>query len=308
MFRNFDNATVVKGFVGAIPKTAWVMDYPIFERIYYDLVAGYDVFGSAAHQVSTRLYMDHLRMQSENLFLGFLPADRREEIRASWYVGATRQVDYFLTDRIRTLDHGTQIHYRGSDVKAELLEQLLNRSTTVAGPPDTLNRCAKPPCDRPGATATAKAVERALQTIASVQGPWVATMPEVSWLRVRSDASGAQDLVYALIHNVAHTNVADMFGEDKRLVPADDTMSVVRGDFGSYPNFFFEIEAAQAGAFVAELRAVASDADFERFVDRYGVRRTDARFWATSDWLHANAVHANVTEAGLHDLGRYENP
>ena len=29
-----------------IPKTAWVMDYPIFERIYYDLVAGYDVFGN----------------------------------------------------------------------------------------------------------------------------------------------------------------------------------------------------------------------------------------------------------------------
>ena len=46
VFRNFDNATVVKGFVGEIPKTAWVMDYPIFERIYYDLVAGFDVFGN----------------------------------------------------------------------------------------------------------------------------------------------------------------------------------------------------------------------------------------------------------------------
>jgi hypothetical protein len=75
--------------VGEIPKTAWVMDFPIFERIYYDLVAGFDIFGNVAHQVATRLYMDHLRMQSENLFLGFLPADRREAIRASWYRGAT---------------------------------------------------------------------------------------------------------------------------------------------------------------------------------------------------------------------------
>jgi hypothetical protein len=61
VFRHFDNATVVRGFVGRVPKTAWVVDFPIFERIYYDLVAGYDVFGNLTHQAATRLYMDHLR-------------------------------------------------------------------------------------------------------------------------------------------------------------------------------------------------------------------------------------------------------
>ncbi|HVP30520.1 MAG TPA: fatty acid cis/trans isomerase, partial [Myxococcota bacterium] len=163
VFRNFDNATVVKGFVGDIPKTAWIMDYPIFERIYYDLVAGYDVFGSVTHQVATRLYMDHLRMQSENLLLAFLPADRREEIRASWYVGARRQVDYFLVDRLRAEDHGTQVKFTGPDVKAEFLEQVLGRSPVVAGPPDLLNRCGSPPCDRPGASPVEREVERELQ-------------------------------------------------------------------------------------------------------------------------------------------------
>jgi hypothetical protein len=59
------------------------VDFPIFERIYYTLVADFDVFGNVAHQVSTRLYMDHLRMQSETLYLAFMPAQRREEIRAS---------------------------------------------------------------------------------------------------------------------------------------------------------------------------------------------------------------------------------
>ena len=88
------------------------MDYPIFERIYYDLVAGFDIFGNVTHQVSTRLYMDHLRMQSENLFLTFLPADQREAIRASWYVGATRKLTYAVADRLRALDHGTQIRVR----------------------------------------------------------------------------------------------------------------------------------------------------------------------------------------------------
>ncbi|HZO09314.1 MAG TPA: fatty acid cis/trans isomerase [Myxococcota bacterium] len=308
VFRNFDNATVVKGFVGATPKTAWVMDYPIFERIYYDLVAGFDVFGNVAHQVATRLYMDHLRMQSENLFLTFLPADRREAIRASWYVGATTQVDYFVTDRLRALDHGTQIRFTGTDPKAELLEKIRAQAGAAAGPPDLLNRCAKPPCDRPGAGPTERAVERELRRLASVRGEWVAPMPEVSMLRVRVRGEGAgQDLVYALVHDVAHTNVAFMFGEDKRLLPADDVVTVVRGHFGSYPNFFFEVDADGVAGFASELLAVRSDADLERFVARHGVRRTSPGFWATLDWLNADLARREPTESGILDIGRYKN-
>jgi hypothetical protein len=307
VFRNFDNATVVEGFVGATPKTAWVMDYPIFERIYYDLVAGFDVFGTVAHQVATRLYMDHLRMQSENLFLGFLPADRREAIRASWYRGATHQVAYFVTDKLRALDHGTQIRFAGADPKAQLLEMIRARAGAAAGPPDLLNRCAKPPCDRPGASAAERAVERQLQRIASVQGEWVAPMPEVSILRVRAAGAGAPDLVYALVHDVAHSNVAFMFGEEKRLRPAEDVVTVVRGHFGSYPNFFFEVDAAGVAAFVEELLAVRSDADLERFVASHGVRRTSPRFWTTLDWLHADLARREPTESGILDVGRYGN-
>ena len=33
------------------PLTAWVMDYPIFERLHYLLVAGYNVYGKAQHQI-----------------------------------------------------------------------------------------------------------------------------------------------------------------------------------------------------------------------------------------------------------------
>jgi hypothetical protein len=283
------------------------MDYPIFERIYYDLVAGYDVFGTLGHQVSTRLYMDHLRMQSENLFLGFLPADQRKAIRASWYVGATKQLDYFLVNRMRALDHGTQVKYTSADPKAELIAQLLARSPAVAGPPDLLNRCAAPPCDRAGATPAERAAERELQRIASITGPWVHLLPEVSLLRVRVGESGAQDLVYSLVRNTAHTNVAFMFGEDKRLLPADDTLSVVRGHFGSYPNFFFEAKASELAAFVDELRGLASEADLERFATAHGIRRTDPRFWATSDWLREDLRRQSPTEAGLYDLGRYSN-
>jgi hypothetical protein len=202
VFRHFDNATVVRGFVGEIPETAWVIDFPVFERIYYNLVAGFDVFGNVGHQLATRLYMDHLRMQSENLFLSFLPADRREEIRASWYVGATRKVDYFHTDRIRSAGHGTRIRYDTRDVKAELLERILERNAAVAGPPDGLNRCGAPPCDRPDAAPVELRAERALRRLTGVRGSWVATLPELSLLRVRG-SEGARDALYSLVRNAA---------------------------------------------------------------------------------------------------------
>jgi hypothetical protein len=307
VFRNFDNATVVRGFVGEIPKTAWIMDYPIFERIYYDLVAGFDIYGNVAHQIATRLYMDDLRMQSENLFLNLLPADRRQEIRASWYVGATRQLDYTVINRLRATDHGTQVHYTSKDVKAELLQKILAQAGAAAGPPDLLNRCAEPPCDRPGASAAERSVERELQKVAAQQGDYVRLLPEVSLLRVRVDASGTRDLVYALVHNDAHTNVAFMFGEGERRIPADDTLTVIRGHFGSYPNFFFDTDVAGIAGFVRDLRALRSDADLTRFVEQHGIRRTSPRFWQASDWLRADLLRRDPVEAGVYDLNRYKN-
>ncbi|MGI9309162.1 MAG: fatty acid cis/trans isomerase, partial [Gammaproteobacteria bacterium] len=73
VFRHYDSATVKYGFVGDYPETAWVIDYPLFERIHYLLVAGFDVYGNVGHQLTTRIYMDFLRMEGENNFLMFMP-------------------------------------------------------------------------------------------------------------------------------------------------------------------------------------------------------------------------------------------
>jgi hypothetical protein len=306
VFRHFDNATVVKGFVGEIPKTAWVIDFPLFERIYYDLVANFDVFGNVGHQLSTRLYMDHLRMQSENIFLAFLPADRRKEIRASWYVGAERDRSYRV-NKIISMDHGTPIRFETPDVKTELIEMIVARNSTIAGPPDLLNRCGDPPCDSPKATAIEKRAQRALQRITGVTGAWVAELPEMAFLRVRSGGKSGLDVSYTLVHNRAHTNVAAMFGEDKRLIPEQDTLTIVRGYLGSYPNLLFDVDVDHIESFTQTLESVENAADFEKLVDRWGVRRTSPRFWNTVDWIHQDARRRNPTEAGIFDFGRYKN-
>lgn len=307
VMRHFDNAEVERGFVGAIPKTAWVIDYPILERIYYDLVAGYNVFGGAAHQVATRLYMDYLRLESEDLFLSFLPKKTREPLRDSWYRGLRARLKLFLTDRDPGWTRGTQIVFESDDPKAELLLDLLQRGDGLWPVEDPINRCAAPPCGDPEAPAAQREVARHLQTIAAVRGPFVAPLPDIALLRVRAASAGG-DLVYAIVHDRAHTNVAFMFGEHDRLLPADDILTILPGYRGSYPNFFFEAPAESMGEFVAQLSAVKDEESFDTFVARWGVRRSSPRFWATADWLQADFAKRQPVLAGLLDLNRYKDP
>ena len=96
VYRHFDSASVHKGVLGNLPKTMWVVDYPLLERIYYALVAGFDVYGTIGHQLALRLYMDHLRVEGESYFLDFLPAALRQEVMQSWYKGIDlKNIDYY---------------------------------------------------------------------------------------------------------------------------------------------------------------------------------------------------------------------
>ncbi len=77
IYRHFDSASVHKGALGSLPKTLWVIDYPLLERLYYALVAGFDIYGTAGHQLTARLYMDRLRIEGESYFLDFMPPEKR---------------------------------------------------------------------------------------------------------------------------------------------------------------------------------------------------------------------------------------
>jgi hypothetical protein len=123
---------------------------------------------------------------------------------------------------------------------------------------------------------------------------------------VRS-ANGKDDELYSLIHNVAHTSVAFLFGEAKRLVPADDTLVVASGYRGSYPNFLFDVEVGEIEAFAEALAAVRNASDFEKVTARWGVRRSSPRYWSTFDRVHEDFRRREPTEFGVLDLNRYGN-
>ena len=55
------------------------------------------------------------------------------------------------------------------------------------------------------------------------------------------------------------------------------------------------------------VRGLGSESDYQALLARYGIRRTDARFWAHSDALHLAYRRWDAREAGLFDYNRFEN-
>lgn len=287
VFRHFDSATVVKGFVGQKPKTMWIIDYSLLERIHYLLVAGFDVYGNVAHQLESRLYMDFLRMEGEQAFLLFLPEEDRLTVRDHWYRGAREHTrGYVMGPKTERYERPTAVTYTTDDPRSEFMELLRSHI-----PASDASRFA---VDHPG-----------LARLMSGPGKSFSYLPETAFLQVLPKRG--EPRYYTLIHNRAFKNNAQLFNEEDRRLPEEDTLTVTRGFVGAYPNQFFQVAEAELDRFSEALEGLDSADDYTRLVERYGVRRTAPWFWKLSDDMHAHYFAIQPVEAGLFDLNRYEN-
>lgn len=294
VFRHFDSATVAKGFVGSPPKTGWVVGYALLERIHYLLVAGYDVYGTVGHQLLTRMYMDFLRMEGEFNFLTFLPEKDRLRERQYWYRDVSDDVaDYVYGPNIK-LDRETSIPYHTDDSKLEFFNYLQQHFGAALSQRWTLH-------NQPGMSVEAR---NALSKLQQLRGEQLAFLPKLSLLSV--DINGKKT-TFTLLHHSGHANVSTLLFEHKRLLPAEDTVTLVPGILGAYPAAFFDLNENQLPRFVLAVSQLASDTDFTRLVDDFGIRRNAPGFWAHSDWLHEQLRQQSVIEAGVLDFNRLEN-
>ncbi len=302
VYRHFDSATVLLGALGGVPKTAWVMDYPIFERIYYDLVAGFNVFGNVIHQTSTRRYMDNLRVESEDGFLDFLPKAQREPLRATWYRG--KGIEDYMKDVHPLLGDGAESLITFKDpahAKEEFLEHLLwhELPAAVVGKRDVIN-------DNKGEV---HGEQNAWRAIVDHPGYYAQLFPDVSFVRVEG-VNG--DRLFTIIRNKAHLNVCFMFEEEKYRVPAEDTLLFIEGRVGAYPNLLFSVKEKALPEFIdtvqkLQLDAKSGDTSFAALVDKYGVRRSNESFWRYFDWFNERWLAEHPISAGRLDLSRYLN-
>jgi hypothetical protein len=96
-------------------------------------------------------------------------------------------------------------------------------------------------------------------------------------VRIQSANRSHAHSVYSVTHDSAHTNVAYMFREDKRREPKKDTLTVIRGYAGSYPNFVFDVPPGELSDWVDAM--LEAKEQMPNLVERWGVRRTSPQFW-----------------------------
>jgi hypothetical protein len=290
VFRHYDSATVVQGLVGEPPQTAWLIDYPIFERIHYLLVAGFDVYGTPSHQAMTRLYMDFLRMESEMNFLAFLPQAQRTAEIANWYRGADKDVQAYLDAYFEHEVLPPLYAYKTDSPKTELFAALKTRLGAVLNRRYDLSKSGLSP---------ASVAE--LQKLNHVRGVAASIIPQALLIKVQDHG------LLTLLSNSAYTNISSMFGEEDRRLVDEDSLTVANGVIGAYPNGFMLLKQAEIPEFVNLVGQLRNEADYSRLLDRFGVRRTDPRFWEVSDQVLTDYRQSEPITFGVLDYGRYDN-
>jgi hypothetical protein len=291
VFRHLNNATVVKGFVGDEPKTLVFLGYPLLERIHYLLVAGYDIYGNIGHQLNSRLYMDFLRMEGELNFLTLLPEQTRVKEWKYWYRDAGGKVEDFGAVYFNKVNRQTGIQYHTPHHKSELIEMLQERLTPVLHTSYGIEKVGN------------TQVRQQLERLSHIQGLPITWLPQNAMLSI----DGPDDHVVTLIHNNGMSNVSHLFFEDERHLPKEDSLTVVQGFLGAYPNAFYHVAQAELDGFVSAVEDLSSEEDYQALLSRFGIKRNDPDFWKHSDAIQATYQSESPIEAGLFDYNRLEN-
>ena len=306
IFRHFDSASVRQGLIGDYPATTWIIEYPQLERIHYLLVADFNVYGNAGHQLTSRLYMDFLRMEGENNFLSLLPPVQRKEIHDSWYKGVRSDMKGKYIESSEAFSFETVTGYKTDNPQLELYEKIQQRVAKVATTNELVNQCRDSSC-------TDKAQKKAdveMQKIAALKGDVLSIFPDLALVRVKA-ADPKNDLAYTFIHNKGYKHVSSIFSDEQQRKNLqdieDDTLTVIRGLEGSYPNFFFVVEIEEVEQFATQAASIKDRYDYEKFVAIYGVRRTNGAFWEEADWFQDQYLREQPMRAGILDLNRYMN-
>ncbi len=308
VYRHFDSASVHKGVLGDLPRTMWVMDYPLLERIYYALVAGFDVYGTLGHQLAVRLYMDGLREEGESYFLGFMPTEKRRPMMESWYKGVdSSNVVYY--------DAGIpgKIIYKTEDPKREFIENIVNTHILpeVGISFDRVNYLDAGK-EFPPLPDKYESMADYLQAFQSVSKPGTEFFSLVNdfnanvvYIRIRKN--DGTDAVVSMVINRWHDNVTFLFGEKSTLDPSKDNADFLEGFYGSYPNYFIDIQQDDLPDFfdlLANLATFSYEEANKRF-HKYGINRANKDFWEHYDWFQERFNQDQPVQSGLFDLNRY---
>ena len=309
VYRHFDSASVHKGALGELPKTLWVIDYPLFERIYYALVAGFDVYGNIGHQTNVRRYMDRLRVEGESYYLDFMPKPVRRDLFGAWNKNLSRLVGDKLFYEPSQIPAG--VRYATDDPKREFIEHIVDKqllkSTGIVFDPINYFRADETHPPLPQHYRTQNDFIQAFRAIAKPGTAFIRVVngeqSNLGYVRVRMPEGN--DIVFSIVINRWHDNVAFMFDEKSRLDPTKDSADFIFDFIGSYPNIFVDMKLEEVPAFFDMVAHYEDTPAYRKRFFHFGITREDPRFWEEYDWFQRRFYEMHPVEAGLFDLNRY---
>jgi hypothetical protein len=303
IYRHFDSASVHKGAWGNTPKTMWVIDYSLLERLYYSLVAGFDIFGNTAHQLLVRKYMDLLRIEGENSFLSFLPIHSREDYFNHWYKGwDSKYYDIYPKEQVNSA-----FDFTSNDYKKEFSDAVLNHTNTAKDSINYIKEDYKPIALKKNYESI-EDIEQALQTL---------TLPNHSKIIqhfrdgnsnlafIQFEMNSKQSHVYTLIVNCWLDNVAFLFDEESRKDSSKDNINFIKGFFGSYPNLFVKVQQNDLYEFFDLIQNYDHSLKHQKLLSKFVINRAQHDFWTIFDWFDNAFKKQNMLHYGLFDLNRY---
>lgn len=337
--RHERNTSVQFGPEGGFPQSIWVMSYSNFERLYYNLVADYKVWGSTTHKMATWRHMSYVRLEGEDLAISMLPIADREEIRG-WFtrgLGAIKNKLYF------PLYSNNQMSY---NLPPETLwQRVFPKKVVFPARPDGLSKFlvatvgGKSKYDSKAARTVRNVVfdlkdrygnvskkagqllnsdmasdeqkdwEKGLLALenrseAEQQESFAQYIPNVTYLRV--EAPDKKYWIYSLVADREYLSHNLVLLEKPNRDPQFDTVAVYRGFVGAYPEVFLDIPEAKRNGLAKEIEGLRSAEDWSALVNRYAVKRNLDRFWSFFDWVHevkgVNWAGNDPVEQGVVDL------
>ena len=309
IYRHFDSASVHKGAIGEESRTMWVMDYSTIEKIYYTLVAGYDVFGNISHQTNIRRYSDFLRAEGEVNFIEYMPKNVRGDIFRSWYIGDSDIEDHeeeFLFEK-----RDSSIEYTTAYPKHEFVQKVVNthllKSAGIHFDDINYKSPNKPLPKMPIKFETESDFKEAARAITLAGSGFITFMTDTGAnnMFLRINMPDGTYLSKNLVINRWHDNVNSLFNGEDVLDASKDTMDILDFSVGSYPNAFIIVGLADLADFMDLMKNMTgTDSEIKR-LKKYFLSRSNPHFWEIFDWFNEEFKRKDPIKAGMYDLNRY---
>jgi hypothetical protein len=117
--------------------------------------------------------------------------------------------------------------------------------------------------------------------------------------------NSGKNLIYTLIINRWHKNVALLFDEESRLNASKDRINFVKGFLGSYPNIFVNVKQDDLSDFFNIIQNYKDTPKDNKKILKYAVNRANPKFWEVFDWFNKEFKEEDPINYGLFDLNRY---